>query len=108
MNVDLHIKGIRDHAVHYKLHNIIVTSLQPGAGGDESFPDMNMSHAYDDWHAFSMEMWGIHVTSWHPASDRPERLPEPLEYDVLQLGLIQLDMGPRHMLLQCISCYQVS
>ena len=62
----------------------------------------------DDWHAFSMELWGVHVASWQPASDRPERLPEPLEYDVLQIGLIQLDMGQRHTLLQCISCYQVS
>ncbi len=49
----------------------------------------------------------MHVASWQPASDRPERLPAPLEYDVLQQGLIQLDVGQRHTLLQCISCYQV-
>jgi hypothetical protein len=63
--------------------------------------------AHDDWHAFSLELWGIHVTSWQPVSDRVGRLPEPLEYDVLQDGLIELDKGQRHALLQCVSCYQV-
>jgi hypothetical protein len=64
-----------------------------------------MSH--DDWHAFSMELWGIHVTSWQPTNDRVDPLPEPMEYDVLQEGLTELDVGQRHALLQCISCYQV-
>ncbi len=54
-----------------------------------------------------MELWGIHVTSWQPVSDRARQLPEPLEYDVLQDVLIELDNGHRHALLQCISCYQV-
>ena len=52
-----------------------------------------------------MELWGIHVTTWQPASDSVGQL--PLEYDVLQDGLIELDIGQRHTLLQCISCYQV-
>ncbi len=54
-----------------------------------------------------MQMWGIYVTSWQPAPHRVGRLPEPLEFDVLQDGLIELDVGQRHTLLQCISCYQV-
>jgi hypothetical protein len=63
--------------------------------------------AQDDWSSFSMELWGIHITSWRPVSDRAGRLPEPLEYDVLQDGLIELGNGQRHTLLQGISCYQV-
>jgi hypothetical protein len=39
--------------------------------------------------------------------ERAGRLPEPLEYDVLQLGLLELNQGQRHVILQGLSCYQV-
>ena len=62
----------------------------------------------DDWKSFAMELWGLSVTTWAPVPERAGKLPEPLEYDTLQDGLVELDPGQRHMVLQCLSCYQVS
>ena len=61
----------------------------------------------DDWRAFAMEMWGICIASWKPLDERAAKLPEPLEYDVLQIGLVELNQGQRHTVLQAVSCYQV-
>ena len=63
--------------------------------------------AHDDWKEFAMELWGISITSWTPIPERAENLPAPLEYDTLQDGLVELTTGQRHMVLQCLSCYQV-
>jgi hypothetical protein len=62
---------------------------------------------HDDWHAFSMDVWGIYVTTWQPSSERAESLPAPLEFEVLHDGLVELGTGQRHTLLQNISCFQV-
>ncbi len=62
----------------------------------------------DDWKSFAMEMWGLSVTAWTPLPERAGKLPEPLEYDTLQDGLVELQSGQRHMVLQCLSCYQVN
>jgi hypothetical protein len=62
---------------------------------------------FDDWSAYALEMWGIRITSWTPVAERAERLPFPLEYDVLQDGLMQLEQAERRIILQGISCYQV-
>ncbi len=64
--------------------------------------------AMDDWKSFAMELWGLSVTSWTPLPERAGKLPEPLEYDTLQDGLVELEIGQRHMVLQCLSCYQVA
>ncbi len=57
---------------------------------------------------FAMELWGLSVTTWSPLPERAGKLPEPLEYDTLQDGLVELENGQRHMVLQCLSCYQVT
>ena len=62
----------------------------------------------DDWRAFAMEMWGICIASWKPLDERAAKLPEPLEYDVLQIGLVELNQGQRQTVLQAVSCYQVN
>ena len=61
----------------------------------------------DDWNAFAMELWGLSIAKWTPIPEREGKLPKPLEYDVLQDGLVELGSGQRHMVLQCLSCYQV-
>ena len=60
----------------------------------------------DDWNAFAMELWGLSVATWTPIPERAGRLPEPLEYDTLHDGLVELQAGQRHMVIQCLSCYQ--
>jgi hypothetical protein len=64
--------------------------------------------AMDDWKVFAMELWGLSVTTWTPLPERAGKLPEPLEYDTLHDGLVELETGQRHMVIQCISCYQVT
>jgi hypothetical protein len=61
----------------------------------------------DDWKSFAMELWGLSVTTWTPLPERAGSLPAPLEYDTLLDGLVELEAGQRHMVLQCLSCYQV-
>jgi hypothetical protein len=63
--------------------------------------------ARDDWTLFAKELWGLTVVSWKPLPEREGKLPKPLEYDTLQDGLVELETGARHMVLQCLSCYQV-
>ena len=70
--------------------------------------DEMMSARPDDWKAFAFEMWGIRLTAWKPLLERAGKLPEPLEYDVLQLGLVELNQAQRHVILQGLSCYQAS
>ena len=62
----------------------------------------------DDWNAFAMELWGLSVATWTPIPERAGKLPEPLEYDTLHDGLVELEAGQRHMVIQCLSCYQVT
>ena len=62
----------------------------------------------DDWNAFASEMWGIRLTAWKPLLERAGKLPEPLEYDVLQAGLVELNQAQRHVILQSLSCHQAS
>ena len=61
----------------------------------------------DDWNAFAMELWGLSVATWAPVPERKGKLPEPLEYDTLQDGLVELEAVHRHTLLQNLSSYQV-
>ena len=61
----------------------------------------------DDWEQFAMELWGITITTWAPDPERDGKLPEPLEYDVLQDGLVELESEQRKHVLQSLSCYQV-
>ena len=61
----------------------------------------------NDWKAFAMEMWGIDIETWDPVPERAATLPWPLEYDMLQIGLIELGQEQRRAVLQGISCYQV-
>ena len=62
----------------------------------------------DDWTAFAMELWGLSVATWTPIPERAGKLPEPLEYDTLHDGLVELEAGQRQMVIQCMSCYQVT
>ena len=62
----------------------------------------------DDWNAFAMELWGLSVATWTPIPEREGKLPEPLEYDTLHDGLVELEAGQRQMVIQCMSCYQVN
>ena len=54
-----------------------------------------------------MEMWGLQIETWSPDPERAEALPEPLGYDTLNIGLIELDLDERQQVLQSLSCYQV-
>ena len=62
---------------------------------------------FNDWSAFAMELWGIQIETWNPAPERGSTLPVPLDYDVLQVGLIELNQEQRQAVLQGVSCYQV-
>ena len=64
--------------------------------------------AVDDWKQFAMELWGLTISTWEPDPERDGKLPEPLEYDVLQDGLVELESEQRQHVLQCLSCYQVN
>jgi hypothetical protein len=66
-----------------------------------------MNTHLDDWNAYALEMWGISIASWTPLPERAEKLPEPLEYDILQDGLMELEQAERRIILQGVSCYQV-
>ena len=68
----------------------------------------NHMSQFDDWHAYALEMWGICITSWTPLPERAAHLPDPLEYDVLQDGLMELEQAERRTVLQGVSCYQVN
>ena len=61
----------------------------------------------DDWKQFALELWGIRISTWPPDPERDGTLPLPLDYDVLQDGLVELEIGQRQMVLQSVSCYQV-
>jgi hypothetical protein len=61
----------------------------------------------DNWAQFAMELWGLSIASWRPMPERAGALPAPLDYDTLHDGLVELEMGQRHMVLQSLSCYQV-
>jgi hypothetical protein len=61
----------------------------------------------DDWNQFAQELWGLSVATWAPDPERDGKLPEPLDYDVLQDGLVELEVEQRQDLLQRLSCYQV-
>ena len=63
--------------------------------------------AHDDWNAFAMELWGLSVSTCAPIAERAGKLPEPLEYDTLHDGLVELEAGQRHMVLESLSSYQV-
>jgi hypothetical protein len=69
--------------------------------------DLPTMTSEDDWSAFAMELWGLSIVARTPIPERAGRLPEPLEYDTLQDGLMELEIGQLHMVLQCLSCYQV-
>ena len=80
-----------------------------GADGDRN---RSCSHwpcemVIDDWEQFALELWGITISSWDPDPERDGKLPQPLDYDVLHDGLIELESGQRHTVLQSLSCYQV-
>ena len=66
----------------------------------------NQAKAMDDWKSFAMELWGLSVTTWTPLPERAGKLPEPLQYDTLHDGLVELETGQRQIVLQCLSCYQ--
>ena len=61
----------------------------------------------DDWKQFAQELWGINIATWEPIPERDGTLPSPLDYDIMQDGLVELEGGQRQMVLQCLSCYQV-
>ena len=61
----------------------------------------------DDWQAFAMELFGLSISSWSPLPERASSLPEPLEYEQLHDGLVELEQGEWHMVLECLCCYQV-
>jgi hypothetical protein len=69
--------------------------------------ETNIMALHDDWKAFAMELWGISIVSWEPDPERAGKLPAPLEYDTLQDGLMELATRQRHVVLQCLSCFQV-
>jgi hypothetical protein len=61
----------------------------------------------DDWKEFAMELWGLSVSTWDPIPERAGKLPEPLEYDIIHDGLIELETGERCLVIQTVSGYQV-
>jgi hypothetical protein len=61
----------------------------------------------DDWKDFAMELWGLSVSTWDPIPEREGTLPEPLEYDTIHDGLIELETGERCLVIQSVSGYQV-
>jgi hypothetical protein len=62
----------------------------------------------DDWQAFAMELFGLSISSWNPLPERACSLPAPLDYDILHDGLVELETGQQHMVLQTLSSYQVN
>ena len=61
----------------------------------------------DDWQQFANELWGHTITTWEADPEREGTLPEPLDYDIMQDALVELESGQRQMVLQELSCYQV-
>ena len=61
----------------------------------------------DDWQQFANELWGLTITTWEADPEREGTLPEPLDYDIMQDALVELESGQRQMVLQELSCYQV-
>ena len=54
-----------------------------------------------------MELWGLNIETWSAVPERAEVLPDPLGYDTLNDGLIELEMDDRRQVLQGLSSYQV-
>jgi hypothetical protein len=67
-----------------------------------------MQERADDWQAFAMELWGLSVSKRTPIPERVGKLPDPLEYDTLQFGLMELEAVERQAVIQSVSCYQVT
>ncbi len=67
-----------------------------------------MQERADDWQAFAMELWGLSVSKRAPIPERVGMLPDPLEYDTLQFGLMELEGVEREAVIQSVSCYQVT
>jgi hypothetical protein len=61
----------------------------------------------DHWKSFAMELWGLSVMTWDPIPERAGMLPEPLEYDTVHDGLVELEARERCLVIQTISGYQV-
>ena len=61
----------------------------------------------NDWKEFAMELWGLSVSTWDPIPERAGTLPEPLEYDTIHDGLVELETGERCLVIQTVSGYQV-
>ena len=95
---------MRSDGLHHLAFNSLLTSYTPKLFSSMSSGPMLL----DDWHAYAFEVWGISITSWTPLPERAETLPDPLEYDVLQDGLMELGQDERRTILQGVSCYQVS
>jgi hypothetical protein len=66
-----------------------------------------MDMTTDHWKAFAMELWGLSVSTWDPIPERAGKLPEPLEYDTIHDGLVELETGERCLVIQMVSGYQV-
>ncbi len=66
-----------------------------------------MDMTRDHWKAFAMELWGLSVLTWDPIPERAGKLPEPLDYDTIHEGLVELETGERCLVIQTVSGYQV-
>ncbi len=54
-----------------------------------------------------MELWGLSIEAWSAVPERAEELSDPLGYDTLNDGLMELGMDDRQQVLQGLSCYEV-
>jgi hypothetical protein len=62
----------------------------------------------NDWPAYAMELWGIHLENSDPDPERAGVLPEPLGYDTLNDGLREIGTNERLAVLRSLSRYEVS